>query len=89
MAGNSRDEEVFQTRLDQSGRIVLPAELRSALGISPGDPLLLVLDESGVHVETPEQASLALRSYFKSLAPAGVNLADELIAERRAEAERE
>lgn len=83
------DEEVFQTRVDRSGRIVLPAGFRAALGVVPGDAVLLVRDDAGVHVETPEQASAALRAYFRALAPPGVSLADELIAERRLEAERE
>lgn len=81
--------QVYRARLDGSGRIVLPAELRQDLGIVQGDELVIVRDANGLHVETPEQASAAMRAYFKALVPAGVSLADELIAERRAEAERE
>ncbi len=81
--------QVFSARLDASGRVVLPVELRSQLGVSQGDELLIVRDESGVHVETPQQASAAMRAYFKALVPGGGSLADELIAERRAEAEGE
>lgn len=83
------ETQVYPARLDSSGRIVLPAELRSELGIRQGDELLIVRDKRGVHVETPEQASTAMRDYFKSLVPAGVSLADELIAERRRESERD
>jgi len=81
--------QVYPARLDSSGRILLPVDLRLELGISQGDELLIVKDQNGLHVETPEQASAALRAYFKALVPAGVSLADELIAERRADAERE
>lgn len=83
------ETHVFRARLDDSGRIVLPAELRTELGVRRGDELLIVRDAAGVHVETPAQASAAMRAYYKSLIPADVSLADELIAERRAEAERE
>jgi AbrB family looped-hinge helix DNA binding protein len=81
--------QVFRSRLDGSGRIVLPAEVRSDLGLSPGDMVMIVKDGAGVHVETPENARKALQDYFLKLVPAGVSLVDELIAERRAEAERE
>lgn len=83
------ETRVYPARLDASGRIVLPVELRSEMGISQGDELLIIKDEFGLHVETPEQASAALRAYFMALVPRAVSLADELIAERRAEAERE
>lgn len=85
----SGKEEVFRATLDGSGRIVIPAELRSVLGVAPGDAVLIFRDESGIHVETPDQAMAAMRRYFQSVIPPNVNLVDELIAERRAEAERE
>ena len=82
-------QQVFSARVDGSGRIVLPAEVRAGLGISQGDELLIVRDENGVHVETPQQAMAALHHYYKSVIPADVSLVDELIAERRLAAERE
>lgn len=87
--GNREPLHTFQSKVDQSGRIVLPAELRSELGIAPGDTVNLLKDEAGVHVQTQQQALKALQEYFGKIVPTGVNLVDELIAERRAEAERE
>jgi len=72
------------------GRLVLPSEIRAALGLEPGDRLLLSTDAEG---------SLRLRPYravanqglglLADLAPGGDSMVDELIAERRAEARRE
>lgn len=80
---------VYSARLDGSGRIVLPAEVRSALGIAAGDTVLIVPEGLSVRVETPRQAAMEMQRYFESIVPAGVSLADELIAERRLEADRE
>lgn len=88
-SSNREASHTFLSKVDQSGRIVLPAELRNELGIAPGDTVNLVKDETGLHVQTPQQALKALQEYFRKIVPPGVNLADELIAERRAEAERE
>jgi AbrB family looped-hinge helix DNA binding protein len=86
---SQHSHQVFRSKVDGSGRIVLPAEVRSELGISAGDVVMIVKDGSGVHVETPEHALKALQEYFQKLVPAHISLVDELIAERRAEAERE
>jgi AbrB family looped-hinge helix DNA binding protein len=79
------EHRVFRARIDGSGRIVLPAELRSDLGMSAGDTVTLVQDTSGIHVKTQAQTLKAIQDYFQSFVPEGVSLADELIAARRAE----
>ena len=72
------------------GRVVLPSDIRAALGLEPGDRMLLSTEPDG---------SLRLRPYravakrglglLADLAPRGGSMVDELIAERRAEARRE
>ena len=67
----------------------LPERLRVRLGWREGDKLVLVADETGdVKVLTMHDA---VRSVRGTLGPqaAGRSLADELIEERRREAERE
>lgn len=73
-------------RVGPKGRIVLPIEARRALGIKEGDELVAVLDNDVLKLMTREGALKSLREMF-----AGVegSLADELIAERRAEVARE
>jgi AbrB family looped-hinge helix DNA binding protein len=80
---------VFGAKVDGSGRIVLPADVRSAFGLKKGSKVTVVHDETGVHIQTPEQALRAIQEYFKKLVPPGVSLADEIIQEHRDEAAHE
>jgi AbrB family looped-hinge helix DNA binding protein len=80
---------VARTRINANGRIVIPKEMREALGARPGDEVLLRLDEAGIVIYTQARALAAIRAELRRRVPGGVSLADELIADRRAEFERE
>lgn len=72
------------------GRLVLPASLRRDLGIEKGTRLQVSREKDGSLRLRPYAAiAKASRGMFAHLAPEGVSLADELIAERRQEAKRE
>jgi hypothetical protein len=58
------------------------------MGINAGDVLVAVIEEKRLVLEKREAVLQRLRRRFSKV-PAGVSLADELIAERRAEARRE
>lgn len=78
-----------RVRLNENGRIVIPAAFRKALGIELGDELLLRLGEDGVLLTTIKlRVAMAQRLVRKYVKP-GESLVDDLIAERRAEARRE
>ena len=77
------------TRLGAGGRLVLPLAYRQALGVSPGDDLILLMDDGEVRVLTPREATRRAQALVRRYVPAGRRLADELIAERRKEARRE
>lgn len=76
-------------RINENGRVVIPASFRKALGINPGDEVIVRLDEDEVRITTLklriERAQRRARQYVKP----GVSLVDELIAERREAAKRE
>jgi bifunctional DNA-binding transcriptional regulator/antitoxin component of YhaV-PrlF toxin-antitoxin module len=75
--------------LGPEGEVRVPERLRNQLGWREGDRLVLTADERGdVRVLTVHDA---VRSVRGSLGPeaAGRRLADELIEDRRREAERE
>jgi antitoxin PrlF len=74
--------------LGQQGRLVIPAEVRSRLGLHPGDRLRLRLSGTQLILERPEDAVAALRSLAKAV-PEGRSLVAELLAERRAAAAEE
>lgn len=76
-------------KLDESGRLVVPASFRRALGVKAGDSLLLRLDDEGMHVSTQAQALARAQAVIRRAVPKDRNLVDELIADRRREAERE
>lgn len=80
---------MFHTKVDPSGRILLPAELRTRNQIAIGDPIVVVEREYGIEVKTLEQSVREAQEYFLEFIPADVSLVDELIAERREEALRE
>lgn len=80
---------VWQTKIDASGRIVLPAEARAELGLERGSEVVLVRDGEGLHVKTPAQLAAEVQDYFAALWPNERDVAAELIRDRRDEAARE
>jgi AbrB family looped-hinge helix DNA binding protein len=77
------------TRVNQNGRVVIPAAYRKALGIKPRDEVILRMEDGELRITTMkrrlERAQRRVRQYVKP----GVSLAAELIAERREAAKRE
>lgn len=60
------------------GRLVVPQELRERIGLDPGSALVLVETEGGLVLLTREQAKARVRRDL-----AGLDLVDDLLAERR------
>ena len=71
--------------LGQQGRLVIPAEVRAALGLSPGDRLHLHLSGARLVLERPRDAVAELRGLAAPVDKTR-SLVDELLAERRAAA---
>jgi len=74
--------------LGQQGRLVIPAEMRAALGLAAGDQLHVHLAGRRLVIERPQDAVAELRGLAASAAP-GRSLVEELLSERRAAAARE
>ena len=85
MVGSSRQTEVH---LGRQGRLVIPAALRRFLGFEAGDILIARPEEGRLILEKQETIKRRLKARFSQL-PKGTSLAEELIAERREEANRE
>lgn len=78
----------LQARLDPQGRVFIPSSLRRTLGLAPGTALVVRVEGQRLVLERPEAVWERLTARFIHI-PRDVSLADELIAERRAEAGRE
>jgi hypothetical protein len=62
-----------------------PAEFRRRLGLKPGDPLVLRLDQDGVVIESRRAAVRAAQRMIREQVPKGELLTERLFAMRRAE----
>jgi AbrB family looped-hinge helix DNA binding protein len=79
----------LKVRLGPEGRVVIPAPMREALGLKEGDVLFARLEGGEIKLLTPRAAMIRAQAIVRSFVPEGVSLAEELIADRRREAERE
>jgi AbrB family looped-hinge helix DNA binding protein len=82
------DCQVYNLRVDSSGRIVLPADARDRQHIASGDTVV-VEDNQGLHIKTREQIKAEVQAYFADLAPPNVLLSEEILKDRRSEIERD
>jgi AbrB family looped-hinge helix DNA binding protein len=77
-----------EIQIGPQGRIVIPAPLRKALDLHPGEILIAHVEQGCLIFEKPDAIKRRLKARFAHL-PKDVSLADELIAERRVEAKKE
>lgn len=74
--------------LNQQGRLVIPASIRTALGLVPGDRLHLHVTGRRLVLERQQDAVAELRALGAEL-PKARSLVEELLVERRRAAEAE
>lgn len=79
----------YEAKVIDGGKIVLPAKLRRSLGIKVGDSVLIDEEGGRAVITTRQQRLREIQAEFARLKRPGVSMVDELIAERRAECERE
>lgn len=75
-------------RFGPDGRVLVPAELRRALGVKPGEPLVARVIDRQLVIERGDDALRRIQGRVAHV-PAGVSLADELIEDRHREAANE
>jgi len=82
---------MYAIKMSDGGRVVVPAEVRRALGVSEGETLIGELRDGEFVLTTKRARMEAAVRYFQKFCPPqpGRSLVDEFIAERRAEAARE
>jgi AbrB family looped-hinge helix DNA binding protein len=78
------------TRINQQGRIVIPAQCRAAAGLKPGDEVLIEpVGDGELRIRTKEQALREAQRIVARYSSGSRDLVAELIGERREEAARE
>ena len=78
----------MKTTISEGGRLVIPAAYRKALGLKPGDEVLLTLEDGEIRVVSTRQAVARAQNLIRRYIPKGRSLSEELIKERREEAAR-
>ncbi len=83
--------ERFSTKVQEGGRIVIPASLRKELGLHIGKRVVFKVENQELRVYSPElelrRVQEAIKRTYKP--KKGRSIVDEFIAERRREAKRE
>ncbi|MGB7201799.1 MAG: AbrB/MazE/SpoVT family DNA-binding domain-containing protein [Pyrinomonadaceae bacterium] len=78
-----------KTKVNEGGRIVIPAKMRKALGIEVGKNVTLTLKNDLLEITTREKAFKRIEEMMKPHIKQGRSVVDELINERREEAKNE
>jgi AbrB family looped-hinge helix DNA binding protein len=76
----------FKARINEQGRIVIPAEIRRKMDLKPEDTVLMDFEDGVLKIESYRARIRRIQKEFAHLAPPGTRVSDELIAERRWEA---
>jgi AbrB family looped-hinge helix DNA binding protein len=77
------------SKINQNGRIVIPAAIRREMGLKAGDSLLMELEDGVLRLETYRARIRRIQREIAQYCKPGPLASDELIAERREEARRE
>jgi AbrB family looped-hinge helix DNA binding protein len=75
-----------EIRVGAHGRVVIPSEMRRALGVSEGSTLIATLEDGRLVLEDPQSAAKRWRGAWKRLLPADADPVRALLEERAAEA---
>lgn len=81
--------ESLKATIGPQGRVVVPAPIRKALNWEEGTVLTFELRDGEIVVSDQLTAFRQFQEYAQSLIPAGTDVLEDFLAERRAEARRE
>ena len=74
-----------RARIGAGGRLVIPAEMRKALGLDEGTAVVLRVENGELRIWTIKEAIRRVQERVKPFLADEPSVVDELIAERRAE----
>ena len=76
-------DHTIRGRVSESGRVVLPAELRKEFGIQDGGEVLFSRTEHGIEIMTLDHAIRQAQELVRRYVPEGVSLVEELRKDRQ------
>jgi len=76
-------------KIIDGGKLAIPAQFRREMGIRAGDTVVVEMTDGELRIRSLSSAIRKAQAIVREFVPDKVNLADELIADRRAEADRE
>lgn len=79
----------IRTHFPENGRIVIPANMRKALGVSANDEIIITLEEGSISIHKPIDKIVQIQKMIASCVPEGISLSEELIKERREESKKD
>ena len=77
------------SRINDNGRVVIPAVIRRQMGLKAGDAVVMEVEDGVLRIESHRARIRRIQESLGRLIPSGRCLSDELIADRREEARRE
>ncbi len=80
---------VADSRMSKEGRVLIPVELRHALGLQAEEPLRLYVVDGELRIVSRRQGIRRAQAIAAKVKQAGVSVVDEFIAEKRADAQLE
>jgi AbrB family looped-hinge helix DNA binding protein len=84
---SSSHETTYTTTVDAMGRVLIPLDVRESHHINKGDKITFYVNDEAIRLRTAKHGLMALKHLVKKHVPKGVNLAEDLIKERRNEAQ--
>ncbi len=79
----------YSGKLVSGGRLQLPSDVRRQLGLSDGDQVVMRVIDGELHIRPRRDVLKHIQAMLQPYAPTDGSVVDELIADRRAEAERD
>jgi AbrB family looped-hinge helix DNA binding protein len=81
--------ESRSSKITEGGKLIIPASFRREMGIQTGDTVVMEMVDGELRVRSRDAAIAEIQNLVRGLVPEDIGLADELIADRRAEAAKE
>ena len=81
--------EDLRAKVAADGSLHLTPEAVAAMGLAPGERLVMRPDGEEVRINSSDKALKAIRKEFRRLVPEGRSVVDEFLADKKAEAARE